>query len=333
MIPSDFSPSNLIRDPSLPLVSIVTPSYNQGQFIRQTIDSVLSQDYPNIEYWVIDGGSTDNTIAILQDYCDDRRLRWLSEPDRGQADAVNKGWNLCQGDILGWLNSDDLYLDQAISRQVQALLDHPQVGVVYGDAILTDERNQVIGRYHTRPFDRTRFLHVSSIPQPSAFLRRSLIEQYGGLDLQWHYALDFDLFLRLMWHTDFLYTGQEIATYRFHTSSKTVSHYDRMLAETIAVVEQICDAHPQELPNVKAKAVSDWYWMGVINSLEAGNYSQALTYAQAALRMAFFRPRMAMVGLKIIDYIFHLKLSDTLISWLDRWAKNRSNTAGTDQQR
>ena len=327
MIPSDSSQSNLVCDSSLPLVSIVTPSYNQGQFIRQTIDSVLSQDYPNIEYWVIDGGSTDNTMAILQDYHHDRRLRWVSEPDRGQADAVNRGWKLCQGEILGWLNSDDVYLEQAISRQVQALLAHPQVGVVYGDAILTDESDQVIGRYHTRPFDRTRFLHVSSIPQPTAFLRRSLIEQYGGLDLQWHYALDFELFLRLMWHTDFLYTGYEVATYRFHTSSKTVSHYDRMLAETIAVVEQICDAHPQELPHVRSKAVSDWYWMGVMNSLEAGNYAQGLTYAQAALRMALLRPRMAMVSLKLIDHIFHLQLSDMVISWLDRFSQYRSKAS------
>src|SRR5262245_26632601 len=99
-----------LDDPSLPLVSIVTPSYNQGAFIRETIESVLSQDYPKIEYWVIDGGSTDETIAILKHFEQDPRFHWMSERDQGQSDAVNKGWSRSRGEIFGWLNSDDIYM-------------------------------------------------------------------------------------------------------------------------------------------------------------------------------------------------------------------------------
>src|SRR4051812_10184477 len=117
-------PAPVIGDPALPLVSIVTPSYNQGRFIRETINSVLSQDYPNVEYWVIDGGSTDETITILREYEHDARFHWISEPDRGQSDAINKGWRRSRGEILAWLNSDDTYLPGAIRAHVQALRQH-----------------------------------------------------------------------------------------------------------------------------------------------------------------------------------------------------------------
>jgi len=208
----DYLPPVVINDPMLPLVSVVTPSYNQGRFIRETIESVLTQDYPNIEYWVIDGGSTDETISILKEYAYDPRFHWMCEKDKGQADAVNKGWRRCRGEILGWLNSDDTYLKGALTAQVQALLDHPEVGLVYGDTLFTDEHGRVVDRYHTRPFDRNRFLHVAAIPQPSAFLRRSLVETYGGLDTSLYSALDYEFFLRLMWRTTYFCTGKMVAT-------------------------------------------------------------------------------------------------------------------------
>ena len=115
-----------------PTVSIVTPSFNQGRFIRETIESVLSQDYPAIEYMVIDGGSTDETVSILKSY--GNRIFWISEPDSGQSDAINKGWKRATGEILTWLNSDDVYLPGAIAKAADYLQRHPNVGVVYGDA-------------------------------------------------------------------------------------------------------------------------------------------------------------------------------------------------------
>src|SRR5260221_5302272 len=129
-------------EPYSRLVSIVTPSYNQGKFIRETIESVLTQDYANIEYWVIDGGSTDETLGILQQYENDPRFHWISEPDKGQSDAINKGWSRCQGDVLAWLCSDDLYCPGAIRTQVDYLLSHPDVDAVYGDVLFVDVDNR-----------------------------------------------------------------------------------------------------------------------------------------------------------------------------------------------
>lgn len=302
----------------LPLVSVITPSYNQGDFIRRTIESVLSQSYPNIEYWVIDGGSKDHTISILKEYENDPRFHWLSELDKGQGDAVNKGWQLCQGDILGWLNSDDTYLEDAIKTQVGELIEHQEIGLVYGNALFIDESDKIVGNYHTRPFDRKRFLHVSSIAQPTAFFRRSLLKKSGLLNINLHYALDFEFFLRLMWHTTFLYTGKQVATYRLHQSSKTVDGYKQMLSETIAVVKQVCDEYPAVLNRTKKKAVSDWYWMGAINSLESGNYADVRQYARNAIGSYPIRPRIGIFLLKVFDTIFHTKSFESAVGLIDR---------------
>ena len=130
-----------------PLVTVVTPSFNQGRFIRETIESVLSQDYPNLEYMVIDGGSTDDTLSILKSYQD--RFAWVSEPDRGQAHAINKGWRCAKGEILAWLNSDDIYQPGAIRTAVEYFIHNQQVGMVYGEAYHVDESGQPIDRYPT----------------------------------------------------------------------------------------------------------------------------------------------------------------------------------------
>src|SRR5262249_27711741 len=125
-------PAPIINDPSLPLVSIVTPSYNQGQFIRETIESVLTQDYPNIEYWVIDGGSTDETLSILREYEHDPRFHWLSESDKGQSDAINKGLVRCHGEIFAWLNSDDVYIKEALRHVVASWQEIGRPAINYG---------------------------------------------------------------------------------------------------------------------------------------------------------------------------------------------------------
>ncbi len=197
---------------------------------------------------------------------------------------------------------------------------HPDVGLVYGNAVYTNEHGQIVGEYHARPFHRTRYLHVSSIPQPTAFLRRHLFEQCGGLDVGLRYALDFEFFLRLMWETTFLHTGELLATYRIHRTSKTVSGSDAMLAETIRVVQQVCDQHAEELPGTKDKAVSDWFWCGAINSLDARSYHQALKYTLFAIHSCPLRPRIATFGLKVFDTLFHTRITDRVISFLDRRA-------------
>ncbi|MCJ7530019.1 MAG: glycosyltransferase, partial [Anaerolineales bacterium] len=148
---------------NLPLVSIVTPSYNQAQFLETTIRSVLDQVYPNLEYMVVDGGSTDGSREIIRKYAD-RLAWWVSEHDRGQTDAINKGFTRAHGDILAWLNSDDTYEPEAVAEAVTFLQTHPDVGMVYGDANFIDEQGQVIGRFPARQTDYRRlrrgYVHI-----------------------------------------------------------------------------------------------------------------------------------------------------------------------------
>jgi len=181
--------------PRLPLVSIVTPSYNQGRFIRETIESVLSQDYPHTEYMVIDGGSTDTTVAVLRGY--GQRFFWTSEPDRGQAHAVNKGWMMARGEVWGWLNSDDLYLPGAVGNAVDYLVSHPDVGMVYGEAYHVSEEGIIIERYPTEPFDASRLGDTCYICQPTVFIRRTVVEDVGFLDESLNYCIDYDLWIRI----------------------------------------------------------------------------------------------------------------------------------------
>lgn len=181
----------------LPLVSIVTPSLNQAQFIEATISSVLTQDYPRIEYIVADGGSTDGTLEILRRH--DDRLTWFSEPDRGQSHAINKGFRRARGQILAWLNSDDTYLPQAVSTAVKHLVAQPDCAMVYGEGYLIDETGRVTGRFPaTRPFDLWQLVYVSDfILQQTAFFRREAVEAVGWLDESLHWGMDWDLFIRI----------------------------------------------------------------------------------------------------------------------------------------
>ncbi len=163
-----------------PLVSIVTPSYNHGLYIEATIQSVLQQDYPNLEYIVIDGGSQDDTVEILKRYGD--RLCWISEPDHGQADAINKGFRMARGEILAWLNSDDTYLPGAVRQAVEYFQKHPDTSMVYGEGQHVDAAGHIIEPYTTEPFDYQRLSERCFICQPTVFFRAHVFRDIGPLD-------------------------------------------------------------------------------------------------------------------------------------------------------
>src|SRR3989304_2374700 len=206
-----------------PLVSIVTPSYNQGSFLEETIRSVLEQDYPHLEYIIVDGGSTDGSREIIECYSD-RLAWWISEPDQGQTDAINKGFARAKGEILAWLNSDDTYLPGAVSEAVAFLGSHPEVGMVYGDANLIDETGKVIGKFPARQTDYRRLMRgYVHVPQQSAFFRSRLWQQVGPLDPAFHDAMDYDLWVRLSRISPIIYTSRLWANFRLHGSSKTAS--------------------------------------------------------------------------------------------------------------
>jgi glycosyltransferase involved in cell wall biosynthesis len=222
----------------LPSVSIVTPSFGQAAYIEATIRSVLEQDYPRLEYMVVDGGSTDGTIEVLRRY--EPRLRWISEPDRGQADAIMKGFSRAGGEILAWLNSDDTYAPGAIAAAAGYFAEHPQVGVVYGNADFIDAAGGRIGRcQHVEPFSRHRLLHYSDfIVQPAVFFRRSVFESVGGLDRSLCWAMDYDLWLKLSERTQFAFIGQVLANYRWLDTSKTGSGGRERIEEVLRVVRR-----------------------------------------------------------------------------------------------
>jgi glycosyltransferase involved in cell wall biosynthesis len=201
-------------------ISVVTPSYNQGRFIDRTIRSVLEQGVPSLEYVVFDGGSTDDTLDVLRTY--DGRVRWSSAPDKGQSDAVNKGIRATHGDIVGWLNSDDIYYPGALSEVLQYFDEHPDVDVVYGMSNHIDAQDAVIEPYPTEPWNFERLKETCFISQPATFFRRSAVERWGVIDQRLQYCMDYEFWLRLgLAGANFAYLPRLLAATRIHEATKT----------------------------------------------------------------------------------------------------------------
>lgn len=213
-------------------VSIITPSLNQAQFIERTIQSVLAQQWRPLEHIVLDGGSTDGTLDILKKY--GAHLRWISEPDKGQSDAVNKGIKMAAGDVVGWLNSDDIYYPGAVKLAAEFLAAHPELDAVYGMADYVAADDSVIDGYPTEPWHFPRLKDVCFICQPALFLRRSVFERHGYLDTDLHYCMDYEYFLRLGGAgVRFGYLETKLAGARMYVGNKTISGRIEAYAEVI----------------------------------------------------------------------------------------------------
>ena len=206
-----------------PLVSIITPSYNQGRFIRATIESVLGQDYPNLEYIVMDGGSGDETLAVLKDYAS--RLTCLSEKDRGQSHAINKGFRLARGSLLFWLNSDDVILPGAVRAAVAEFTQNPAAGAVYGDGYLLDEDGAVTSPFTaTEPFNLWKLVHLSDyILQQTLYVRREVLDDIGDLDESLHFTMDWDLLIRIGLRYPLSYIRRPMGCLREYPETKSSS--------------------------------------------------------------------------------------------------------------
>jgi glycosyltransferase involved in cell wall biosynthesis len=205
-----------------PVVTIVTPSDNQGEFIRSTIESVLSQNYPKLEYIVMDGGSTDATASIVAEY--GSRLTWSSERDRGQAHAINKGFEKARGEIVAWLNSDDLYLPGAIACAVEAFERLPRAAAIYGEGYLIDRQGKHQRRFPVEQFNLWRLSYLTDyVLQQSTFFRKSAVQAIGGLDESLHYALDWDLLIRLGQRFGLQYVPECFGILREYPHAKTFS--------------------------------------------------------------------------------------------------------------
>ena len=223
----------------LPKISIVTPSYNQGQFLEETIMSVLSQSYLNLEYIIMDGGSSDNSVEIIRKY--ERRLGyWVSEPDQGQADAINKGFARASGEILGWLNSDDTYEPGAIDYVMNCFLRNPKWQSLYGEGRYIDEIGTHLGPCTCvqRSFDFDFLLKRDPILQPASFWRRQLWERVGPLDIGLKWGFDWEWFIRACRVTTFHYEPRLLANYRIHANSKTAGGGIQREAELVAIMRR-----------------------------------------------------------------------------------------------
>lgn len=229
-------------------MSILVPSYNQGRFIRDTIDSILEQDYRPLTIHVIDGASTDDTLEVLKSYGDIPELQWVSEPDKGVVDAVNKGFRLLNGDICGIQSSDDVYLPGALRTAVDAFRKAPDTGLIYGDTVKVDAQGNEISKHLIGPWSLKNLLLVRTwIPQPSAFFRRELLDACGGWDERIPYAPDTDLWIRMAFRTEVKKIDAFLSQRRMHDAQrdtqgeKIIRDYCRMIDQS----EDIAASSPE----------------------------------------------------------------------------------------
>ncbi|MCS7469431.1 glycosyltransferase [Stieleria sp. ICT_E10.1] len=241
-----MTPLNPVADQ--PTVSILIPSYNQGQFIRECIDSILQQDYRPIRIHVVDGASTDETVDVLKSYGDRPELDWVSEPDNGVVDAVNKGFRRVDGDIIGIQSSDDMYLSGTIAAVVDAFRSSPSVGLVYGDTLKVDGDGNELLRQKTSGFSlKNLFTFRTWIPQPSAFFRRELLAQCGGWDESIPYAPDTDLWIRMAYRCEVQKLDAFLSRRRMHANqrdtqgAKIIRDFSKMVDQS----EEIATSDPE----------------------------------------------------------------------------------------
>jgi glycosyltransferase involved in cell wall biosynthesis len=224
-----------VSDESHPLVSIITPSFNQVRFLEETIRSVLDQDYPRIEYIVVDGGSTDGSVEIIQKY-EGKLARWSSEADLGQTDAINRGFGMAHGDVFAWLNSDDMYRPGAVGEAVAFFQNHPEIGMVYGHAFYVAEDGHILAPYPTGVTDLKGLRRgITTIPQQAMFFRSKLWRMVGPLDPSFYYAMDYDLWVRIAEVTPIALCRRPWANFRIHGMSKSLTAASRCWPEMIRV--------------------------------------------------------------------------------------------------
>ncbi len=222
-----------------PRISIVTPSYNQGAFIEETIRSILLQGYPDLEYLVIDGGSTDNSVEIIRKY-EKWMAHWISQPDRGQADAIQKGFGGVTGPVSAYLNSDDIYMPGALLRVSERFQSHPNLGVVYGNLYRIDPDDRVIEEHRNTPFMRKGYLYGGFfLHQPCTFWKTKLVRDLGGFNAEFRFDMDNDLFMRMtLANAQFGFERAFLAGFRVHPASKTSTIHDVSIAENERIREQ-----------------------------------------------------------------------------------------------
>ena len=273
-------------------VSVITPSYNQGKYLEQTIQSVLNQTYSNIEYLVIDGGSTDNSIDIIKKY-EKIIAHWISEPDNGQADAVNKGFNRANGNLLCWINSDDILYPDYVDNRVRQFKENPNADMIYGDIDKGPEpsKKRIRKGKQTNIKDMLKYAQCP-IPQQSAMWRRKVVEKIGHLGTQWHVVLDREYFIRMAAKCRIKYIPGAVAFFRNHEKSKSIMQKLKWAEELPGYYEAVFNDNIYNLsPNLlsyKDKCLSKIYLKCARISANAGKEKATKEFFNKSKKSSFY---------------------------------------------
>jgi glycosyltransferase involved in cell wall biosynthesis len=302
-----------------PRLTVITPSYNQAAFLEETIRSVLSQGYPNLEYMIVDGGSNDGSVEIIKKYAD-RLAWWVSEKDRGQADAINKGFARATGEIVAWINSDDYYLPGAFAEAVAGLQAHPEYGMVYGDVVAIDGEGKPINVMTYGDWGLDELMQFHMLGQPSIFMRRSVLELGGHLDLSYDLLLDHELWLRLAQHAPIHYLPRRWSAARYHPAAKNRAQSANYGKDAYRIVEWMA-AHPvlaERYRRMRRKIWAGAYRLDGHYLLDSGQAGAAL---RAYLRCLWTHPPAALpVARRILFAAASLVVN---VDGLRRWYLDR----------
>jgi glycosyltransferase involved in cell wall biosynthesis len=303
-----------------PLVSIITPSFNQARYLEQTLQSVLGQGYASLEYLLVDGASTDGSLEIIHKYAD-QLAWWVSEPDAGQAEAINKGLRRARGEIVAWLNSDDIYLPGAIEKAVAAFEGHPDLGLIYGDVLAIDADGQTTNRLRYGDWSLPDLMAFRVIGQPSVFMRRSVLEQAGLLDPSYHYLLDHQLWLRMAQLAGMHYLPETLSAARFHAESKNVALASKFGEEAFRILAWM-ENQPALVPLLEASPArfrAGAERLSAFYLLDGGQARLSLRAYGRALRL---HPRGALRDWKhVLAAVLSLLGLDRLGGWYRRLRK------------
>ena len=279
------------------LISIVTPSFNQAAFLEQTMQSVLEQDYPRIEYIVVDGGSTDNSVNIIRKY-ESKLAWWVSEKDSGQADAINKGFARATGEVIAWLNSDDYYLAGTVSAAIKIFEEYPEVVLVYGNMLSVDKNGKTFNTLNYKQLTLEDLLCFQIIGQPAVFIRRSALRAAGKLDPTFHFMLDHHLWIRIAQQGEILHVDQTWAAARYHAEAKNIAQAAEFGRDAFRILDW-AKAQPELAPTlsrISHRATASAYRVDARYLLDGGRPASALSAWMHAL---FIHPPTALARMNI----------------------------------
>lgn len=279
----------------IPLVSIITPSYNKGPFIEETILSIKNQNYPNLEHIIIDGGSSDNSIEIIKKYHGTYNMKWVSEHDEGQSDAINKGWGMANGEILGYLNADDTYMPWTIESAVKHLMENPNVCMVYGDCNIINEDNNILNHHQAREFNLKEIVMGISAPTPTLIFHRELLNYVGLLEQNLCISWDCEFWLRVGLNFKVQRIPVVLTNFRFYPGTKCASESFKSYPERLYILNKLFSYStiPNEIEIVRGQAYSYAYFECGISFLKQCQIGQAL---KALLKSFMLDPRYVLKG-------------------------------------